>query len=119
MKRGIAGTLVFTVFDHDALIDALEQHVDMSSFQRIGGNANMQAMDITEWDKALTNMITNQTDSAQITQDIARNWDGKEDSNNVNILNSKNGAVNSGKADTKHTKIYYAEEIPPLKYLVA
>ena len=86
MKRGIAGTLVFTVFDHDALINALEQHVDMSSFQRIGGNAKMQAMDITEWDKALTNMITNQTDSAQITQDIARNWDGKEDSNNVNIF---------------------------------
>ena len=55
-KRGIAGTLVFTIFDRDALIAGLESHIEAEeSFQRIGGDQFVkEAISIDEWDKQAT-----------------------------------------------------------------
>ena len=50
--------MVFTVFDHDALLEAL--HVNAAGaakFQRIGGELNMQPWRIEEWDKQLTDLV--------------------------------------------------------------
>jgi len=82
-KRGIAGTLVFTIFDRDALLDGLADHVErQKSFQRIGGNDlynqdRKNPLAIEEWDSAMTKIATNGTsgvasvDSTRITQNIA------------------------------------------------
>lgn len=57
-KRGIAGTLVFTSFDRDALIAALKENaVNSATFQRIGGELNMHPISIDEWDKKMTDQI--------------------------------------------------------------
>ena len=82
-KRGIAGTLVFTIFDRDALLEGLADHVEkQKSFQRIGGNS-LYEMDrknplaIEEWDAEMTKIATNGTsgvtsvDSDKVTQNIA------------------------------------------------
>ncbi|MBD8524005.1 hypothetical protein MKY88_24520 [Lysinibacillus sp. FSL R7-0073] len=62
-KRGIAGTLVFTVFDRDALIEAIKSNVT-----RIGSNPNDPAtntaytpMTIDEWDKVMSGKIQDTT----------------------------------------------------------
>jgi len=82
-KRGIAGTMVFTIFDRDALLDGLQQHVvEQKSFQRIGGDAIYQLdrktpLAIEEWDSAMTQIATNGTagvasvDAEQTTRNIA------------------------------------------------
>lgn len=99
MKRGIAGTLVFTVFDRDALIESLKDHVNRnSSFQRIGNENNMKPMTITDWDKNLNDLVNGGSSgpsskrAAEVTQKAASHAD---------------------------SFIYYADEVPPLKYLVA
>ena len=54
-KRGIAGSLVFTAFDRDALLKGLQENAaTAASFQRIGGELNMQPIRIDEWDKKMT-----------------------------------------------------------------
>lgn len=66
-KRGIAGSLVFTVFDRDALIQAMEENINsFTKFQRIGGDANMQKYTIDEWDKELTRMANSSDDSYSV-----------------------------------------------------
>lgn len=77
-KRGIAGTLVFTIFDRDALITGLKDHIEQEkSFQRIGKDLNMQAISIDEWDKQMTEMATSSVSGStsenadKITQNIA------------------------------------------------
>lgn len=63
-KRGIAGTIVFTLFDRDALVDALAVRAAKAAyFQRIGGDINYQPYTITEWDQKLTNMVVNSINS--------------------------------------------------------
>ena len=54
-KRGIAGTLVFVMFDHDALLKGLAEHINKTKglFRRIGGDANWEALSIDEWDEQL------------------------------------------------------------------
>ena len=78
-KRGIAGSLVFTVFDRDALIEAMQENINsFTEFQRIGGDRNMQKYSIEEWDKALTAMANSNSSqyesdeerAKQITQDV-------------------------------------------------
>lgn len=83
-KRGIAGTLVFTIFDRDALLDGLAEHVaQQKSFQRIGGNDiynldRKTPLAIEEWDSAMTKIATNgtagvtSTDAEAITRNIAQ-----------------------------------------------
>lgn len=77
-KRGIAGTLVFTVFDRDALLEGLKEHIAQSqSFHRVGGELNMQAISMDEWDKQMTASVTSETtgaaseDAASITNKVA------------------------------------------------
>ena len=42
-KRGIAGSLVFTVFDRDALIEGLKEHIQQQqTFHRLGAHKNME-----------------------------------------------------------------------------
>ena len=56
-KRGIAGSLVFTVFDRDALIEGLRDHIEQEkTFHRIGNHLNMEAMTISDWDEQMTQM---------------------------------------------------------------
>ena len=56
-KRGIAGSLVFTVFDRDALIEGLKEHIQQQqTFHRLGAHKNMEAMTIEEWDSQMTDM---------------------------------------------------------------
>lgn len=94
MKRGIAGTLVFTVFDRDALIEGLKDHVNANThFQRVGNENNMKAMTISEWDKNLNQMVNG---------------------NNTSSPASKRAAtVTQNIADHAKSFIYYADEIPP------
>lgn len=57
-KRGIAGTLVFTVFDRDALIGALRRQ--NGKVERIGSDdlsTNYTPMTIDEWDKIMTGEV--------------------------------------------------------------
>lgn len=77
-KRGIAGTLVFTVFDRDALIEGLKEHIaQAASFQRIGGDINMQPMTIDDWDSKMSSTVQSEltgntsSDAANITTKIA------------------------------------------------
>jgi hypothetical protein len=73
-KRGIAGTLVFTVFDRDALIQAVKTDVT-----RIGSNTNNAAtntavtpMTIDEWDQVMSGQVKDLTAEERtlaITQD--------------------------------------------------
>lgn len=58
-KRGIAGTLVFTTFDRDALLKGLKEHIaSAASFKRIGGELNMTPISIDEWDKRMNDEFT-------------------------------------------------------------
>lgn len=59
-KRGVAGSLVFTVFDRDALIAGLQEHIKTNnSLYRIGGyNAEYTPMTIDQWDTLLTQQAT-------------------------------------------------------------
>lgn len=58
-KRGIAGSLVFTIFDRDALLAALREHIKQEqTFHRIGGEqfttANDNHLSIDQWDEQMT-----------------------------------------------------------------
>ena len=56
-KRGIAGTLVFGQFDHDALLKGLSEHIKKNKvFHRIGGKINNQALSIDQWDEQMTQL---------------------------------------------------------------
>lgn len=56
-KRGIGGQMVFTVFDHDALLEALKVNAaGAAKFQRIGGELNMQPLRIEEWDRQMSDL---------------------------------------------------------------
>lgn len=82
-KRGIAGTLVFTIFDRDALLEGLAEHVEKEkSFQRIGGSElyerdRKSPLAIEQWDEEMTKIATNGTggvtsvDAEKVTQNIA------------------------------------------------
>lgn len=57
-KRGVAGTMVFTNFDRDALLYALQEYAaTAATFQRIGGDLNITPLTIDEWDKKMTDEI--------------------------------------------------------------
>lgn len=74
-KRGIAGTLVFTSFDRDALIAALKEYaVNQASFQRIGGEINMHPIRIDEWDKKMSGLagISGNETAAQHADEVTK-----------------------------------------------
>lgn len=77
-KRGIAGSLVFTVFDRDALIAALQSHIEKEkTFHRIGNNTlEYERISVDEWDikmkEIALNGVANASDNAeQVTKNIA------------------------------------------------
>lgn len=82
-KRGIAGSLVFTVFDRDALISALQEHIKKEqTFHRIGGETlEYERISVDQWDKKLTETAlqgvksdsNGQTASDENAQQITRN----------------------------------------------
>jgi hypothetical protein len=74
-KRGIAGTMVFTVFDRDALIMALKAQNGL--VKRIGGSSSdmdtsTDPMTINEWDSIMTGVVAGQGNAAanSIIQDV-------------------------------------------------
>lgn len=97
-KRGIGGTLVFTVFDRDALIEALQGVIESdNSFQRIGGERNMEAMTIDEWDSQMTNLaMGNVTGPASTASSTVTN----------NVV-----------SDT--AKVHYDDEVPPFDVTIS
>lgn len=91
-KRGIAGTLVFSVFDRDALLDALEEHIkENNTFYRLGGDINTEILSIDEWDSKMTDTLS--------------------------VGSSSKTAVENAKAIANAASIsttpVYADEIPP------
>ncbi len=70
-KRGIAGTLVFVVFDHDALLKGLAEHVENNKvFHRIGKDINWKPMTIEKWDEEMKS-IASQGDNNTTTTKAA------------------------------------------------
>lgn len=74
-KRGIAGTMVFTVFDRDALIMALKEQ--NGTVKRIGATSgerdtSTDPMTINEWDALMTGAVSGQGNQAanSIIQDV-------------------------------------------------
>lgn len=71
-KRGIAGSLVFTVFDRDALISGLQDHIKKEqTFHRIGGDTlEYERISVDEWDEKLTGIATNGVSSSKNGQKV-------------------------------------------------
>ena len=107
-KRGIAGTLVFTVFDRDALIGALQGVIEKNkSFQRIGGERNMQAMTIDDWDQQMTNLAM-----------------GTSKDNSSGSVSISGAASTSAEAATRNVvnstaKVHYDDDVPPFDVTIS
>ena len=68
-KRGIAGTLVFVVFDHDALLKGLAEHVESNKvFHRIGRDINWKPMTIEKWDEEMKSIASNGDNGSSTTK---------------------------------------------------
>ncbi len=99
-KRGIAGTLVFTVFDRDALIGALKDESG-KQVHRIYGqsgtlNTEDSALTIDEWDRVMTETLTT-------SSDIGASARAKEIAENM----------------AQHREANYADEIPPFDITIS
>ena len=89
--------MVFTVFDHDALLEALKINAaGAAKFQRIGGELNMEPLRIEEWDRQMDSRIGG----------------GKATSiaNNADEITKKAAIV---------TNPYYDDEVPPFDITVS
>ena len=96
-KRGIAGTLVFTVFDRDALLEDLKD----INIQRIGGEQTEvyegATLRIDEWNQQLTEMSQEGTNDSSISSQAAD-------------VTKKVAAISNP---------HYDDEIPPSTYQAA
>ena len=100
-KRGIAGSLVFTIFDRDALLSALHDHIEQEkTFHRIGTDElEYQRISIDEWVSKMT--------------DIAMNGaGGGDDSAAKNAANITNNI-------SKTAMPTYDDEIPPFDITIS
>ena len=71
-KRGIAGSLVFTLFDRDSLLDALaDDVVEQESFERIGGDAEYHVISVDQWDQEMTQYALNGVSDTSATANSA------------------------------------------------
>lgn len=71
-KRGVAGTLVFVVFNRDALLAGLKEHIQKNKvFHRVGGTINTEALSIEDWDAKMMNQIGSKTDAKEKTNAVA------------------------------------------------
>lgn len=118
-KRGIAGTLVFTTFDRDALIYGLKEWAaNQAYFQRIGGELNMNPLSIDQWDLKMNTLASNPMSGE------AANAENIANSPYINLGNEGSLAT-SGKiasvtenfavASTPH----YGDEIPPFDITIS
>ena len=90
-KRGIAGTLVFTMFDRDALLEAFKGQ----KIRKYKANAVKEPMTVSEWDKLMTGYAANNT------------GDG---------LNRNEELVNDL---TEEAEVFYADELPPFDITIS
>lgn len=68
-KRGIAGTLVFTVFNREVLIEALKEHSKLQKF-KANVNRDDENFSIDEWNQAMTGEIQDGSEGEDITSDL-------------------------------------------------
>lgn len=101
-KRGVAGSLVFTVFDRDALLAALQEHVKKEqTFHRIGGESlEYERISVDEWDAKLTDIALSGV---------------QNDSGTFSDAAAKQITKNISSAATPH----YADEIPPFDITIS
>lgn len=118
-KRGIAGTLVFTTFDRDALIYGLKEWAaNQAYFQRIGGELNMNPISIDEWDKKMNTLATNPMSGSTATAENIEN------SPYIN-LNGEGSLATSGQIGTVTSNYavasepHYGDEIPPFDITIS
>lgn len=102
MKRGVAGTLVFVVFNRDALLGGLEEHIKANPvFHRIGSTGteelNVSALSIDDWDKKMTDHINSNSSGDTTTA----------------------AAASRTKAISANTMPVVADEIPPFDITVS
>ena len=103
-KRGVAGSLVFTVFDRDALLSALQEHVKKEkTFHRIGGETlEFERLSVDEWDDKLTNIAMNSVD----------------DSSQKNVMSNEAATKMTQNISASATP-RYADEIPPFDITIS
>ncbi len=71
-KRGIAGSLVFVEFDHDALLNGLQEHIKANKvFHAVGGDRRWEAMTIERWDEEMTDELNKASTGGSTTADAA------------------------------------------------
>lgn len=98
-KRGLAGSLVFTVFDRDAMIEELREHAEKSLFQRVGGDVSQQPLSVDEWDSAMRSI----SDVSSVLSSASAG-------------NSSDDLTN---AYAQSATINYADEIPPFDITIS
>lgn len=107
-KRGIAGTLVFVMFDHDALLKGLAEHIENNKvFHRVGGKINNRPMSIEDWDKEMSQLTNKDTKNIQAGDPEA----------------VEKGLLEDAEARTKHVSSaetpVIADEIPPFDITIS
>lgn len=61
------------MFDHDALLVGLKEHVEKNKvFHRNGGDLNNKALSIEEWDAQMENIMNSGSNNVSTTDDAAR-----------------------------------------------
>lgn len=70
-KRGIAGTLVFTVFDRDALIEEFKRNNQLNKLQKFKANSSKHGYtpynSVDEWDRIMSNTDDDPNGLANVT----------------------------------------------------
>lgn len=131
-KRGIAGSLVFAVFDQDSLVEAMKRVWDkiapVAMFTAAGNNAVSgsedftKALDMIKWNNAASEKMSGTDFGYSGTSAISAN--SEKGSNNIPELN-QDGSINSWKdsGDTinvpagfspiRGNNVLYADTLPP------
>lgn len=106
-KRGIAGTLVFVMFDRDALIKGLEEHnKENRVFHRIGGDLNTKILSIEDWDAQMTGKTNKNVNKNSYRGDTTT------DELDADAVNRTNGV-------TEQADPVIADEIPPFDITIS
>jgi hypothetical protein len=104
-KRGIAGSMVFTIFDRDALIAALKEHVKREkSFYRIGSqDLEYRRISIDEWDKQMTDIALKGANGTGGEATNVASSDPEQVTKNISVA----------------AEPVYADEIPPFDVTIS
>lgn len=90
-KRGVAGTLVFTVFDRDALMEQLKDTAKIQKFKMNQGAAPSDVMSMDEWSAGMSDTFEASDDPFESTS---------------SLLNQE-------------AEAYYADELPPFDVTIS